>query len=68
MDLAVAIVTREEFDMGKLSQDLLKELGTHLAPVMVFKIDAIPRNPMGKVQRFALTTFFNKQLAKKSAD
>lgn len=62
-ELAVALVTTDNFDMKALQSALLEKFGKARTPTYYFKIEEIPRNEMGKVLRSRLSQQFAQSVS-----
>ena len=54
IELAVALVVDEGFNMGELKQKLTYAFDSSRCPTLFFRVKKIPRNAMGKVMRIEL--------------
>ena len=54
IELAVALVVDEGFNMGELKRKLLHAFDSSRCPTLFFQVKKIPRNAMGKVMRIQL--------------
>ncbi|MFI4939343.1 MAG: class I adenylate-forming enzyme family protein [Burkholderiales bacterium] len=57
-DVAAALVVQDDFDLETLHRELLGKFGAESCPFILFRIDRIPRNTMGKVMRSRLSQAF----------
>jgi acyl-coenzyme A synthetase/AMP-(fatty) acid ligase len=53
VDIALALVVPDLFDLNHLQEDALRELGSK-SPSVYIKVNKIPRNQMGKVMRMEM--------------